>query len=208
MAEVAITGIGLVTPLGCDADADSGADCCGARTAIPAGAVCSVRWPVACCRPGGRSSTPARHFPENKTLRLMNRDAQMAVVAARLAMRDAGVVPGELYPAEEIALYGATGLCGMPPAEIAGLLRQRRRGGRLAGPAAVRPGGPAADSARAVVQDPGQHADLLRVDLREPPRPQRGLHAWEGQGAQAIAAGIRAVGDGEVPCAPWSAGAT
>ena len=30
-----------------------------------------------------------QYFPENKTLRLMNRDAQMAVVAARLAMADA-----------------------------------------------------------------------------------------------------------------------
>ena len=32
-----------------------------------------------------------QYFPDNKTLRLMNRDAEMAVVAARLAMEDAGL---------------------------------------------------------------------------------------------------------------------
>ena len=41
-------------------------------------------------------------FPDNKTLRLMNRDAQMAVVAARLAMQDAGLSREEL---EETDIY-------------------------------------------------------------------------------------------------------
>ena len=40
-----------------------------------------------------------RYFPDNKTLRLMNRDAQMAVVAARLAMQDAAPGPRRVLSA-------------------------------------------------------------------------------------------------------------
>ena len=54
-------------------------------------------------RSAGNAATPSapdrefdaeEYFPENKTLRLMNRDAQMAVVAARLAMEDAAIRSG------------------------------------------------------------------------------------------------------------------
>ena len=55
------------------------------------------------------------------------RDAQMAVVAARRAMQDAAIVPDVLYSAEEIALYGATGLSGMPVEEISRLVDEAAR---------------------------------------------------------------------------------
>ncbi len=41
---------------------------------------------------------------------------------------------------------------------------QLGRGAGTAGHAAIRPGGPEASTAGIVVQDPGEHADLLRVD--------------------------------------------
>ena len=147
------------------------------------------------------TSTRPRYFPDNKTLRLMNRDAQMAAVAARLAMRDAGVVPGELYPAEEIALYGATGMAGLPPAEIAGLVQNA-----------------AADDGSLDLERFGQVAlrrirpvlsfkilanmPICFVSIFENLRGPNAVYTpWEGHGAQAIAAGMRAVADGEVPCA-------
>ena len=82
MAEVAITGMGLVTPLGCDPGEILERIMRGEKAIRPApfasSLACRVFAPVV-------GFDAARHFPENKTLRLMNRDAQMAVVAARLA---------------------------------------------------------------------------------------------------------------------------
>ena len=62
-------------------------------------------------------------FPENKTLRMMNRDAQLAVVAARRAIQDADLIVGRDYQSDEVGLFGSTGLAGMPVAEISRLVR-------------------------------------------------------------------------------------
>lgn len=142
-----------------------------------------------------------RHFPGNKTLRLMNRDAQMAVVAARLALQDAGIVPGASYPAENVALYGATGLSGMPPAEIANLLRSAaavdgsldlRRLGQVA-LRRIRP----VLSFKILANMP-----ICFVSIFENIRGPNAVYTpWEGQGAQAIIAGIRSVAEGNAPCA-------
>ena len=198
MVEVVVTGIGLVTPLGCEPDTVLDRIVRGQQAIQPApfgtSVACPVFAPVA-------DFDAAEYFPDNKTLRLMNRDAQMAVVAARLAMRDAGLVPGELYPAEEIALYGATGLCGMPPAEIAGLLRNAAAAdGSLDlerfGQVALRRIRPVL-SFKILANMP-----ICFVSIFENLRGPNAVYTpWEGQGAQAIAAGVRAVVEGEVPCA-------
>jgi 3-oxoacyl-[acyl-carrier-protein] synthase II len=131
----------------------------------------------------------------------MNRDAQMAVVAAKLAIRDAGVVPGELYPAEEIALYGATGLSGMPPAEIAHLVQNAATADgsldlRRFGDVALRRIRPVL-SFKILANMP-----ICFVSIFENLRGPNAVYTpWEGHGAQAIAAGVSAIASGEVSCA-------
>ncbi len=194
---VAITGMGLVTALGCAAgkvlDRLLGGE--EAFRPVPyASRPCPLYAPVV-------DFDAAQHFPDNKMLRLMNRDAQMAVVAARLAMQDAGLVPGAFYPAEEIALYGATGLSGMPAGELAGLVRNAAGAdgsldlGRF-GEVALRRIRPVL-SFKILANMPICFVSIFE-DLRG---PNAVYTPWEGHGAQAIAAGVRAVGDGEVPCA-------
>lgn len=198
MAEVVVTGIGLVTPLGCDSGNVLDRILRDEKAFQPVPYALSSYCPVFAPVTGFNA---ARHFPENKTLRLMNRDAQMAVVAARLAMQDAAVVPGELYPAEDIALYGATGLSGMPSAEIASLIKNAvgadgsldlKRFGQVA-LRRIRP----VLSFKILANMP-----ICFVSIFENLRGPNAVYTpWEGHGAQAIAAGIRAVGDGDVPCA-------
>jgi 3-oxoacyl-[acyl-carrier-protein] synthase II len=198
MAEVVITGIGLVTPLGCDPSKTLDRILRGEKAIQPAPFASSLACPM--FAPVVEFDA-ARCFPDNKTLRLMNRDAQMAVVAARLAMQDAAVVPGELYLAEEIALYGATGLSGLPPTEIASLLQDAagadgsldlKRFGQVA-LRRIRP----VLSFKILANMP-----ICFVSIFENLRGPNAVYTpWEGHGAQAIAAGIRAVGDGDVPCA-------
>jgi len=198
MAEVVVTGLGLVTPLGCDADTVLDRLLRGEK-AIQAAPFAP---PLACRLFAPVTDFDAgRYFPDNKNLRLMNRDAQMAVVAARLAMRDAGVVPGELYPAEEIALYGATGLSGMPPAEIGHLVRNAATADgsldlRRFGDVALRRIRPVL-SFKILANMP-----ICFVSIFENLRGPNAVYTpWEGHGAQAIAAGVRAIASGEVPCA-------
>jgi 3-oxoacyl-[acyl-carrier-protein] synthase II len=210
VVEVAVTGIGLVTPLGCEPCMVLDRLLQGQQAIRPSpfgfsprplgegqgvrASFCPVFAPV-------EDFDAARYFPDNKTLRLMNRDAQMAVVAARLAMRDARLVPGELYQAEEIALYGATGLCGVPPAEIAGLLRNAAAAdGSLDlerfGQVALRRIRPVL-SFKILANMP-----ICFVSIFENLRGSNAVYTpWEGQGAQAIAAGVRAVAEGESLCA-------
>jgi 3-oxoacyl-[acyl-carrier-protein] synthase II len=194
-AAVVITGIGLVTPLGSAPDVVLDRILRGEKAFRPApAAACPSFAPVV-------EFDAARYFPENKTLRLMNRDAQMAAVAARLAVEDAGLVPDELYAAEEIALYGAAGLSGMASGEIAGLVRNATATdgsldlGRF-GQVALRRIRPVL-SFKILANMP-----ICFVSIFENLRGPNAVYTpWEGQGAQAIAAGVRAVDEGEVPCA-------
>jgi 3-oxoacyl-[acyl-carrier-protein] synthase II len=198
VVEVVVTGIGLVTPLGCEPNMVLDRILRGERAIRPSpfgtSVACPMFAPVA-------DFDAAEHFPDNKTLRLMNRDAQMAVVAARLAMRDAGLTPGELYPAEDIALYGATGLCGMPPAEIAGLLRNAAAADgsldlKRFGQVALRRIRPVL-SFKILANMPVCFVSIFE-NLRG---PNAAYTPWEGQGARAIVAGVQAVAEGDAPCA-------
>jgi 3-oxoacyl-(acyl-carrier-protein) synthase len=198
MAEVVVTGIGLVTPLGCGAD-----DILRAIERNETAAEPSPFFPPLACPfyAPVRDFDASRYFPENKALRLMNRDAQMAVVAARLAMEDSGVVPDALYPAEDIALYGATGLAGMPADEIARLVENAaaadgsldlRRFGRVA-LKRIRP----VLSFKILANMP-----ICFVSIFESIRGPNAVYTpGEGQAAQAVAAGVQAVADGDAPCA-------
>ena len=197
--EVVITGIGMVTPLG-RSPADvirrigQGDSAAAAPCFDPSPFHCRVCASVA-------DFDAEAFFPDNKTLRLMNRDAQMAVVAARLAMEDAGVQVGATYASEDIALYGATGMTGLPVDEISRLVEcsagedgslDLNRLGQV-GLKRVRP----VLSFKILANIP-----ICFVSIFEGIRGENGVYTpWEGQGARAIEAGVRAVRQGRAACA-------
>lgn len=135
---------------------------------------------------------------EAKTARLMNRDAQLAVAAARLALRDANLAIGRDYAPEEVGLYGATGLAGLPINEVAPLIRassatdgsfELTRFGS-AGLKAVSP----ILSFKILGNMP-----ICFVAINEGIRgPNAIFTPWEGQGMQAVETGLRALRNGQV----------
>jgi 3-oxoacyl-[acyl-carrier-protein] synthase II len=198
MTDVVITGIGLVTPLG-QRPAE-------VLARIAAGEVARGESPL-----GAESACPSvarvadfdvqRYFPENKSLRLMNRDAELAVVAAGLAIEDARLEVDRTYPADEIGLFGSTGLSGMPAEEIGRLVEHAAAAdGSLDlerfGRAALRRIRPVL-SFKILANMPICFVSIFHRLCG----PNAVYTPWEGQGAQAIAAGIRAVRRGDVPCA-------
>ena len=196
---VVITGVGLVTPLG----------------RAPARILDSIVRRVSAAKvPDFDTSSfscpqyapisdfdAQEFFPDNKTLRLMNRDARMAVVAARIAMDDARITVDTTYPAGEIALYGATGLSGISIDDISRLVKHaaRKDGSmdmELFGKVALRKIRPVL-SFKILANMP-----ICFVSIFENIRGENAVFTpWEGQGAQAIAAGIDAIGRGDVRCA-------
>ncbi len=133
-------------------------------------------------------------------VRLMSRESQLAVAAARLAMADAGLRSGERYAAEDIGLYGATGTVGLPLQDVLPLMKASLDGeGRfdlgLFGEVGLRTVNPLL-SFKILSNMP-----LCFVSLCENIQgPNAVFTPWEGQGAQAIAAGIQALREGDVSC--------
>ena len=131
----------------------------------------------------------------------MNRDAQLAVAAARRALEDAGVKAGAFYQPEEVSLFGATGLAGLPLREIVPLVRASTglEGGfdltrfGQAGLKAVSP----ILSFKILSNMP-----LCFVSINENIQGPNAIYTpWEGDGAQAIEGGVRALATGEARCA-------
>ncbi len=118
-----------------------------------------------------------------------------------MALADAGVKPGGAYAPEEIALFGATGLAGLPLAEVVPLVKASTgpdgqfdpcRFGR-AGLRAVSP----ILSFKILSNMP-----LCFVSICENIQGPNGIYTpWEGQGAQAVEAAIRALECGDASCA-------
>jgi 3-oxoacyl-[acyl-carrier-protein] synthase II len=197
---VVITGIGMVTPLGDDPAEVLRRVEAGDRAGAP-----PLRFdarPFACpvCAQV-RDFQPHRYVSEAKLLRLMNRDAQLAVAAARLALRDARLNVGTDYQPDEIALFGATSLAGLPLAEVIPLLRASAGpGGEFdlarfgqAGLKAVSP----VLSFKILSNMP-----VCFVSICENLQGPNAIYTpWEGQGAQAIEAGAWAIQCGDAPCA-------
>jgi 3-oxoacyl-(acyl-carrier-protein) synthase len=196
---VVITGIGMVTPLG-DSPSEVLARIEGGITAFS--------------RPPFHSDVfhcpyfaaindfdAEREFPENKTLRLMNRDAQLAVIAANKAMHDAGIVVEETYPADEIALYGSTGMAGLGLEELTGLIRHAA--GDDGNLDLIRFGRDALKRTRPVLSFKIlANMPICFVSIFENIRGPNAIYTpWEGQGAYAIAAGVRAIRRGDAKSA-------
>jgi 3-oxoacyl-[acyl-carrier-protein] synthase II len=196
---IVVTGLGLITPLGCSPGEilrrmAAGDVAAAAPTTFDAS-------PFACplCAeiPGFRAE---EYLGESKTLRLMNRDAQLAAAAARLAVRDAGLRVGADYPVEEVGLFGATGLACMPAGEIAQLVRHAAADdGRLD---LGRFGAVALKRVRPVISFKIlSNMPVCFVSIFEGLRGVNAVYTpWEGQGAQAIASGVRAIRRGEARC--------
>lgn len=198
-ANVVITGVGMVTPLGrCAEEVLKRVSRNETAACKPDFEIDKFDCPV--CAPV-REFDAEEYFPGNKTLRLMNRDAQMAVVAARLAMEDAAIRSGEIYPSEDIALFGSTGMACMSVEEISRVIRYAANDdGSLSlerfGSIALRRIRPIL-SFRILANMP-----ICFVSIFENIKGPNAVYTpWEGQGAQAISAGYRAIRRGDVPCA-------
>ena len=196
---IVITGIGMVTPLG------SGPAEVLARIKAGATAIKPPRLfdagPFACpvCAEIGDFS-PQDFIAEAKLIRLMSRDAQLAVAAAHLALADGGLGSDRSYAPEEIGLFGATGMAGLPVREIAPMLKASMdAAGRF-------------DMARFGEEGLRAVSPMLSfkilsnmpvcfVSICENIQGQNAVYTpWEGHGARAIEAGILALLDGDARC--------
>jgi 3-oxoacyl-[acyl-carrier-protein] synthase II len=196
---VVITGVGMVTPFGKEPPEILRRIEAGDSAAAPSGFGPDAFACPVCARVEGFQ--PQDYVSEVRLVRLMNRDAQLAVAAAHLALQDARVKAGVDYPPEEIALYGATGLAGLPLGEVLPLVKASAgadggfdlaRFGRV-GLRAVSP----ILSFKILSNMP-----ICFVSICEDIQGPNAIYTpWEGQGAQAIAAGVRALQSGDARCA-------
>jgi 3-oxoacyl-[acyl-carrier-protein] synthase II len=199
-ANVVITGIGMVTPLGNNPpevlrDIERGRSAAGPPTGFDA-------TPFSCPNCAEvRDFQPLQYMSESKMIRLMNRDAQLAVAAAHLALADAAVKPGGAYPPEAIALFGATGMAGLPLREVMPLIKASAGidgefdAGRF-GRAGLRAVSPLL-SFKILSNMP-----LCFVSICENIQGPNSIYTpWEGQGAQAVEAAIRSLESGVAQCA-------
>jgi len=197
---IVITGIGMVTPLGKNPADILRALESGRPAAAPPTHFNAAPFSCPVCAEI-RDFQPQFYVSESKMIRLMNRDARLAVAAAHLALADAGVKPGETHPSEEIALFGATGLAGLPLAEVIPLVKAstspdgRFDPGRF-GEAGLRVVNPIL-SFKILSNMP-----LCFVSICENIRGANAVYTpWEGQCAQAVEAAVRTLECGEARCA-------
>ncbi len=198
--DVVITGLGLITPLGDESGEvlrriEAGDLAVGAASSFDAEPFdCPYCAEIA-------DFDPEEVLGENKTLRMMNRDAQLAVVAARRAIQDASITIGEDYPSHEAALFGSTGMAGMPMGEITRLVKgSAGRDGELD---LKRFGAEALKRVRPVLSFKIlANMPICFVSIFESLTGPNAVYTpWEGQGARAIAAGIMAIRSGRAKCA-------
>ena len=197
---VVITGVGLVTPLGHEAPAVLDAISAGRSALTPVEHFDATPFACRSCAVVDGFDAEAQ-FGSNKTLRLMNRDAQLAAVAARRAVQDAGLDIGGDIPAGEVGLFGSTGLAGLDISEVSRLVRNSAdEQGQLD---LQRFGHVALKHVRPVLSFKIlANMPICFVSILEGIRGPNAVYTpWEGQGARAIVAGIRAVRLGRVRCA-------
>jgi 3-oxoacyl-[acyl-carrier-protein] synthase II len=202
---IVITGIGMVTPLG------SGPAEVLARIQASATAIKPPQHfdagPFACPMCAAiEDFSPQDFIAEAKLIRLMSRDAQLAVAAAHLALADAGLGFDRFYAPDEIGLFGATGMAGLPVREIAPMLKAstdaagRFDMGRF-GEEGLRAVSPML-SFKILSNMP-----VCFVSICENIQGPNAIYTpWEGHGARAIEAGMLALRDGDARCVLVGAG--
>jgi 3-oxoacyl-[acyl-carrier-protein] synthase II len=200
MRNVVVTGVGLVTPLGLvPGEVVSAIEAGRTVAAAPAGFDPS---PFACrvCAPVPQFDIQ-RYVPDPKTVRLMNRDALLAAAAARRAVQDADLLVERDYAAQRVGLFGATGMAGIPLEEVKPLIRHSADAAGRFDP--QRFGSAALRRVRPVLTFKIlANMPMCFVSIFESIRGVNGIYTpWEGQGAQAVIAGIEAIGAGRADCA-------
>lgn len=197
---IVITGIGIITPLGASPqavlDRITRGEC---AAAVPKDFSTDAFACPHCARVQG--FRPQDHIREPKLARLMNRDAQFAVAAARLALEDAKLTVGETYLPETIAVYGAAGMAGLPLAEVLPLLRASVSDTGEFDPARFGREGLRTVNPLLSFKILG-NMPLCFVSICENLRGPNAIYTpWEGQGARAIEAGVEALLAGDAECA-------
>jgi 3-oxoacyl-(acyl-carrier-protein) synthase len=195
-----ITGIGMVTPLGCDATAVLDRIQTGASAIAPPRDFDASRFACPLCA-AITHFRPQDFIAEAKLIRLMSRDAQLAAAAAHLALQDAGLGSDRYYAPGDIGLFGATGMAGLPVREIVPLLKASTdAAGRFDlekfGDAGLRAVSPIL-SFKILSNMP-----VCLVSICENIQGPNAVYTpWEGHGARAIEAGILALQAGDARCA-------
>jgi len=142
-------------------------------------------------------------LPDSKNSRLMNRDAMLAVIAARRAVKDATIEIGRDYAADMAGVFAATGMAGIALEEVsrmvANSVNAEREGGgfdlRSFGAVALRQVRPVL-SFKILSNMPA-----CFVAISERFQGVNGVYSpWEGHGAQALISGIRAIEHGSAAC--------
>ena len=194
-----ITGIGLITPLGFTPDEVLRRIAAG-ETAATAPAFDAAPFSCQVCAPV-RNFEPQRYVAEAKLLRLMNREAQFSVAAAHLALQDARLEVGRAYAPADIALFGATGLAGLPLGEVGPLLRASITPEGRFDPARFGQSGLRSISPLLSFKILGTRP-LCFVSICENIQGENAIYTpWENQGVQAIVAGCAAIASGRARCA-------
>ena len=198
MRNVVITGIGLIGPLGGRPEElyhrlSAGEQ--APRSAMAGGSSLLCPW---CSRAVDFDATSV--VEDIKALRLMNRDAQLAVAAAARAVQDAGLNPLEGM-SDRVALFGATGMTGLPAEEIASLVRHSAApDGRLD---LHRFGSITLKRVRPVLSFKIlANMPICFVSIHLGLRGPNAVYTpWQGAGVQAIAAAARCVATGKADAA-------
>jgi 3-oxoacyl-[acyl-carrier-protein] synthase II len=108
--EVVITGIGAATPIGIGRQCAWEHFCAGASGVAP---IRSINREALPARIAGevKDFDPRAYVKQRKTLKVMCRDSQLAVAAADLACRDAGIEDGAVDPSRFGVVLGADRIC-------------------------------------------------------------------------------------------------
>jgi 3-oxoacyl-[acyl-carrier-protein] synthase II len=197
---IVITGLGMLTPLGRNAGEVLRRVEAGECAAVAPKGFDAATFGCPLC--AYAEDFDAREFvSEAKLVRLMNREAQLAVASARLALGDAGVKPGSTYEPGQIALFGATGMAGLPLREVLPLIKvSAGPNGQFDpirfGRAGLRTVSPLL-SFKILSNMP-----FCFVSINENLQGPNAIYTpWEGQGAMAVAAAIEALQTGDARCA-------
>ncbi|MBF0407950.1 MAG: hypothetical protein HQM10_11385 [Candidatus Riflebacteria bacterium] len=200
MNRIAITGVGMVTPSGNENTEISASLIKGKAEFTTSKRFLSEAFFCSKCAQVP-DFNPEKYVNDVKSLRLMNHDSIFAVVAARLAVTDSGMIAGKHYRAQDIALYGATGLAGITLDEVFPLIRHSVGADGKFDPKAF--GESALHKVRPTLSFKIlSNMPLCFVSINEGIMGENAVYnPWEGQGVQAILAGCRAILSGAAECA-------